>query len=742
MAEQGRMGRMKYTHGGVVFIYDPKKKREITCFKSEDASKTSGTCTTEPIMLSKMNGKKMSSKCLQMRREFQSTLMDCKDKWTSHSVLIVDMSGSMRRDDVNGARCRSDGVWMALARDYIRGPLHAGNRSATDLVSVVVMRETPEVVFTCEPIDWFLYNKFLEMREWQTIRPFGPGNYMPAIDTAESLLNLNTIGTCALSLLFFSDGKPSDVHLDHRRRFGELASKFGRRLSIKCIGMAETNEDFSALENMTEEAESFGAAASFENPSLCAESLGSVISSLATSLTSTMTEMTKDGRPRAVRMDVSREKRGISDDLHLTEAWSTFHGRSVGKFLCWSLDENNFIELFDYRCNHCGQDTRMGSGTEMKESACICTHCLGTSFCNQECFNAGCGSHNEGGRSRTCNDTKKLVTDGKIRRMPLPSYSVAVKNEIYGEGAELMVRKFRFINKNDCFTGIKYVAKESRFVEDTNEVSGVFFHQIGLRQVPISNLRSNIRHKNYMTKIIVRFASISHIGKWKYDEFHRDFLRTQAMASDMAKSFNRVINDLLHISPSNGKWRSKVKKLPRINFLEPIIVEIYTGDKIPARLMIEPFLGGKYDKFNNNMGYVKGPPNQLLSVIAEEEEEDCSVDSDTFSDSNLPSSSNSQLTCKDLDDKYFPQAFSHFSYEKSNRKFMVVDLQGVFTLNSDGTKSYDLTDPVIHTHRQQNEEKNPVWKFGRTDRGTKGINAFFESHVCTDVCRLLGLQKH
>uniref|UniRef100_A0A7S2K561 Alpha-type protein kinase domain-containing protein n=1 Tax=Leptocylindrus danicus TaxID=163516 RepID=A0A7S2K561_9STRA len=447
---------------------------------------------------------------------------------------------------------------------------------------------------------------------------------------------------------------------------------------------------------MAEEAKTFGAVASFEKPSLCAESLGSVISSLATSLTSNMSEMTKGGQKRAVRMDISRERKGISDDLRLTNDWSIFHGRYVGKFLCWSLEKNDFVELFDFRCHNCGKDTRLENiSTEIKESACFCAHCLGASFCNKECLKAGLQSHKEGGWFRRCINAKKMIMEEKIRRVPLPSYTVAIKNQIYNEGAELMVRKFRFVSGNYSFTGIKYVAKESRFVEDPKE----------------------------------------------YDESHRDFLRTQAMASDMAKSFNRTIDDLFHFSPPNSKWREKVKMLPRINFLEPIIVEIFDADGKPSRLMIEPFLEGKYEKFNNNMGYVKGASNQL-SVIAEEEEGDSSSDNDSFCDVGISASSHSNLLCKDLDDKYIPQVFSHYSYEKSNERFMVVDLQGVLTSKSDGTKSYSLTDPVIHTHRHQNEERNPAWKFGRTDRGTKGIKAFFDSHVCTDVCRLLRLQEH
>ncbi|OEU05955.1 kinase-like protein, partial [Fragilariopsis cylindrus CCMP1102] len=87
-----------------------------------------------------------------------------------------------------------------------------------------------------------------------------------------------------------------------------------------------------------------------------------------------------------------------------------------------------------------------------------------------------------------------------------------------------------------------------------------------------------------------------------------------------------------------------------------------------------------------------------------------------------------------------PQSFSHFTYEKSKRYFMVVDLQGVLAINPvDGTKCYKLTDPVIHKRRKKKKEKLRKYTFGRTDRGEKGMKAFFHTHQCNDLCRLLGL---
>jgi len=67
----------------------------------------------------------------------------------------------MRRDDVNGARCRSDGVWMVLARDYVKRDLEKKSRSCTDLISVVLMRDEAEVVARAEPTDWVLHNKLV-----------------------------------------------------------------------------------------------------------------------------------------------------------------------------------------------------------------------------------------------------------------------------------------------------------------------------------------------------------------------------------------------------------------------------------------------------------------------------------------------------------------------------------------------------------------------------------------------------
>jgi hypothetical protein len=306
--DNNRNGRMKYTYGGIVFIYDPVRNREVTTFRSNDhASPTSGTLCVPPVHLSRKQ-EYLSKGMITRYRENLRLVHSRKDKWVSHTVLIIDMSGSMRRDDVNGARCRSDGVWIALARDFIGRQLETKRASIFDVVSVILMQEDSKVLYECFPIDWTLYCGFVENREWDKIRPSGPGNYLPALELAERLLGKNPCGSCALSLMFFSDGKPSDRG-PFVEKMGAIASKFGRRLTVCCIGMADDTEDFSTLRAMVAEADSFGALASFNKPSLSTDSLSNIITSLVTSLASSKTEMTdlKTGKSRSVRADVLRE---------------------------------------------------------------------------------------------------------------------------------------------------------------------------------------------------------------------------------------------------------------------------------------------------------------------------------------------------------------------------------------------------------------------------------------------------
>jgi len=55
-------------------------------------------------------------------------------------------------------------VCMALARDYVRSHPEKIFRKQTDLISVIVMRDTAEIVMSREPSNFVLFNELLDMR--------------------------------------------------------------------------------------------------------------------------------------------------------------------------------------------------------------------------------------------------------------------------------------------------------------------------------------------------------------------------------------------------------------------------------------------------------------------------------------------------------------------------------------------------------------------------------------------------
>jgi len=459
------------------------------------------------------------------------------------------------------------------------------------------------------------------------------------------------------------------------------------------------------------EADAFGANSSFKLPLLDTKSLSHIISSISSSLTATKTEMTDlaTGETRVVRHDIKSERKGTKDDLHPTDEWNLYIRKGLQRIWSWSSSMDDFVLVRDPRCLFCLEDCVDSVGIVPADA--WCPSCKAVTFCE------GCGQKNQSHvDSKLCLRSQEMYRSGKIvdYANTVPSFSVAMKETIFGEGAERIVRKLRYLDKNNNFIGPKMVAKESRFIDPTGSTY-------------------NVKRA-----------------------FHANFMRTQALAAEFATKFN-VALDSLHFR-SSPQFVECIKDLPRIEFVQPMVVQVKGSDEEEWKsILIEKFLEGDYEKFNNNMGFVKGqdlknslydnmnPPAEAvdiraqivnLGIIEEGSEEDFNDDGDDdlIGHKMFEPSPGEYL---DVQDCMIPQTFSHFSFAMSKQCLMVVDLQGVFQVNADGTRKYLLTDPAIH--KNDRKRRNHKLDFGRTDRGKKGMKAFFETHECTDACRLLGL---
>jgi von Willebrand factor type A domain len=275
--------RVKICHDGIVFIYDEKRKREITSW-------------VQALDLPYQHLTPQEYKAHRSAREQIETNPSqyCK----SHTVLLIDTSGSMRESDVTGSRSRLAAVFYAVAEDFVRQRINSGVAGSRDAISILLMTETaPEPLIHNVPTDWLTYNQILEVYKKGGVAARGHCCYLPALQKAEEILcQYDTAPRTQLILTVLSDGRPSDSKMQRtsydastkliESRIESLARQLGQRLTVQAIGIGSNDKNgFQTLQQMCHAADNFGGYGAFQLPSMSAAGLGGAMSSIATSLT-------------------------------------------------------------------------------------------------------------------------------------------------------------------------------------------------------------------------------------------------------------------------------------------------------------------------------------------------------------------------------------------------------------------------------------------------------------------------
>jgi Alpha-kinase family len=218
----------------------------------------------------------------------------------SHTVIVVDVSGSMKKTDIWGARDRLKSVWISIALDFVAHRIEACEACPLDVVSIITLEEEPKTVAREWPCDYILYNLIANIHNRSTILPRGHGPFIPALRVAERMLTARPHQACALSLCLFTDGSPSDFIQGNNTkdfynemiiyRIQSLAEKYGSKMSFTFIAIGD-QQDFNLLERMVAKAKDYRSKAALVTPSSTLSGMGMAMSSAASSVTESQIEL-------------------------------------------------------------------------------------------------------------------------------------------------------------------------------------------------------------------------------------------------------------------------------------------------------------------------------------------------------------------------------------------------------------------------------------------------------------------
>jgi Alpha-kinase family/von Willebrand factor type A domain len=653
--------RLKIEYEDIVFITDALGQKEITSFPSP--------LSPVDVLLKD-----------RIAHEKAIRVIDAKPELcASHTVLVVDNSGSMATHDIPLHRDRQVAAYTMTALELVAEQLLSETANNSDLVSLVEFSGRARVVFSLEPVSWVLYNKLLSRRDARLFKQrenarsqdqFAcDSNYLPALELAETLLMKGTHDGCALSLLFLSDGMPTDARSrgltpsgavqEMKRSISRIAKAHDDRLNIMMVGFGNQHQDFSALEGMVTAAnEATGKdTAKFVYCGKIANALGTAVTTLVSSSVATRTSLQANrlNRGKTTRNLESEEKSGVTNN------WRYYR----------SVDHSFYNPEADDWQHHSG----LPAGALRPHLVQEANECSGS-------------------------------------EPPL----LALNQLHCGSGAERVAFRCNLADRasEDAFRFGSMVAKETKTVERIEE--HITFHKSFCKT---QNLAAHLAEEfNKRVRTIPGFCPRS--------TPRIEFLECSILIlEDFEWPGNErgvLVEKLLDTEKFPWrKWNNNAGAVDGIITHAPIDVDRELAKIEKGELdMIEE--GDSDEEGDSEEERSDGGVHRSHGVV------DKGLWLEPMQDSG-----EGLATAKPTD---YVQAFTHFSYLFTNKQVMVCDLQGVY--NTDRVPpAFELSDPAIHYASTVGRKM----VFGHTDLGKEGMELFFKTHKCTPVCKYMNLSQ-